>query len=323
MRIPWLVWAWVSIAAVRAAAVEIRYFEYPTSWVDHGSEEPAWSHDGAFLAYTGTVGPDPTRIVATTVRAASLEGEPLPWLDVVREHGSASPTWSPDGSRIAFSYEPAAHFPPPSPVARGIWIASQSGESPTLVSPYFRPWMRLAWSPTADTIAIASRDTLWLLSTVDGSMRTLRTDGNGDNAPAWAPDGRALAFSSLRSGNPDLWILEVGSGALRRLTEDPADDCSPTWSPDGRWIAFSSNRGGSFDVWAVRAAGGEAIQLTDDPGWDGSPAWSPGGRIAFVSSRRAPDPEAWHLNIWIASQLPDIITTVEPRSWTEIKRSYR
>ena len=296
------------------AAIEIQFFEHPTFWAEHGSEDPAWSPDGRYLAYRGPIGPDPTRIHGNVLRAASLTGEPLPWFDVLADVHAGSPTWSPDGERIAYAQIDTRP---------GIWVASPA-EAPKVLSNAYNGWMRLAWSPRGDEIAVAGHDTLWLVSAPDGSRRALRVDEVGDSAPAWSPDGRSLAFCSQRSGNPDLWVLSLAADSLRQLTRDAADDCDPTWSPDGRWIAFASNRASHYDLWVVPVAGGEAIQLTDDPHRDESPAWSPrGDRIAFTSSRPAPNPELWGSNIWIASQLPDPLTPVAPHSWAGVKRLYR
>jgi TolB protein len=123
-----------------------------------------------------------------------------------------------------------------------------------------------------------------------------------DYGAAWSPDGRWLAFTSMRERNVDLYLIAAeppppGVGlppAPRRLTEHPGDDFTPVWSPDGAWLAFASYRGGGLDIYRLRPDEGEASieRLTTYPGIDMQPAWSPDGAwIAFASRRDG----AWDL----------------------------
>ena len=62
----------------------------------------------------------------------------------------------------------------------------------------------------------------------DGSGVVRLTDGRD---PAWSPDGRRIAFVSIRDGNSEIYVMNAdGSGAIR-LTDDDSDDAHPAWSP--------------------------------------------------------------------------------------------
>ncbi len=99
------------------------------------------------------------------------------------------------------------------------------------------------------------------------------------DAPAWSPDGRRIAFASARSGNSGIYVMNADGTGTRRLTSGPQEN-TPSWSPDGKRIAFT--RGGR-DVYVINADGSGARVLTRDPARDYDPAWSPDGtRIAFV-----------------------------------------
>jgi dipeptidyl aminopeptidase/acylaminoacyl peptidase len=64
------------------------------------------------------------------------------------------------------------------------------------------------------------------------------TSGEGpDWAPRWSPDGKQIAFHSMRSGTRDIWVMLAGGGAARQVTSAPESDYPPVWSPDGREIA--------------------------------------------------------------------------------------
>jgi Tol biopolymer transport system component len=108
------------------------------------------------------------------------------------------------------------------------------------------------------------------------------------NGPAWSPDGRTIAFLSVRHHNEDIYVLDLGSGQAHRVTRDPADDREPAWSPDGRTIAFVSERihgpsGYSRDLYVINADGGGERRLTHDLQGAQYPAWSPDGRKVVFS----------------------------------------
>jgi dipeptidyl aminopeptidase/acylaminoacyl peptidase len=78
--------------------------------------------------------------------------------------------------------------------------------------------------------------------------------------PHWSPDGRSIAFTTHKNGNPDIFVMRCEPGATscdeaRQLTRSPETDANPTWSADGRWIYFSSSRSGKYEVWRMPAGG--------------------------------------------------------------------
>ena len=140
------------------------------------------------------------------------------------------------------------------------------------------------------------------------------TTGNWqDVAPALSPDGRQLAFASIRSGNWDLYLLNLASGEITRVTDSPECDSAPSFSPDGLWLAYESYIEDNLEIVIAPIDGSQdAIQLTSYLGADSSPAWSPKGRqIAFVSTRGGNN------HIWLA----DLDKTGEDR-FVELSRSF-
>lgn len=143
----------------------------------------------------------------------------------------------------------------------------------------------------------------------NGSRLTNLTNSWADDvAPAWSPDGRWIAFVSLRdtlSGKAELeggnlYLQEFDPAAGKavgepfRLTDYPGAEGWPAWSPDGRRIAFHADIDGNMDIWVINVDGTGLVNLTKNPAEDQFPAWSPDGKqIAFASTRDEDQYDVW------------------------------
>ena len=76
-----------------------------------------------------------------------------------------------------------------------------------------------------------------------GTLRQLTNSPAGESSPAFAPDGKTLAFVSGRAGGTgQIWLLPLsGGGEARKLTSLSTGAWGPVWSPDGKSIAFTSS----------------------------------------------------------------------------------
>jgi TolB protein len=117
-----------------------------------------------------------------------------------------------------------------------------------------------------------------------------------NTAPAWAPDGRLMALTLSKGGNPDIFSLRVGTSDFRQLTNNRGIETDPSWSPTGREIVFTSDRSGTPQIWVMAAEGTNARRLTFGGSYDTQPRWSPRGD-AIVFTRRTPGGfDLWAIN---------------------------
>jgi hypothetical protein len=114
-----------------------------------------------------------------------------------------------------------------------------------------------AGPPDHGLIAFVRDGDIWTVPAAGGAPARLTF--TGDNAwPAWSPDGRQIAFDSMRAGSWDVWVMNADGSGTRQVTIATSAETHPTWSPDGQWIAFSSDRDsrGARTPLAARAGGG-------------------------------------------------------------------
>jgi serine/threonine protein kinase len=99
-----------------------------------------------------------------------------------------------------------------------------------------------------------------------------------DFSPAVSPDGRTIAFSSDRDGQPRIWLQQVSGEAEAPLTTGPDD--SPRFSPDGTQILFARPDGDGTSLFRAAVLGGEARRLVANA-VEGD--WTPDGRgVVFL-----------------------------------------
>jgi len=222
---------------------------------------PVWSPDGRSIAYTsyrrgypdiyvsliyqGTMqepakgigqnwlpvfSPDGTRIAFTSNR----DGNPEIYvmnrdgsnLRRVTTHASidTTPTWSPTGTQIAFTSDRTG--------APSIWVVGSDGLGLRRLS--FEHSDRATWSPAPfNEIAFAARTgpgyDIKVLNIAEGVTRQI-TFGEGSNeSPAWAPNGRHLAFTSTRAGRSQVFSVDRDGRNVRQLTRD-GNNFTPNWS---------------------------------------------------------------------------------------------
>jgi dipeptidyl aminopeptidase/acylaminoacyl peptidase len=182
-----------------------------------------------------------------------------------------SPTFSPDGSRLAYlSNDEVGQLQ--------LYVAGADGSGPIQVSAVSagggRTRFPASWSPDGSRLAHYGSDGgIWVMA-ADGSAQARIADGWSVD---WSPDGEWIAFRSDGDGEARLRIIRPdGSDARTLATADVASDSFAVvrWLPDSSRIAF--HRGGVF---TVDLKGNEA-QLSAEGGY---PTVSPDGRyVAFL-----------------------------------------
>ncbi len=160
------------------------------------------------------------------------------------------------------------------------------------------------WSPDGSRLVFISpcaikKDTyqgsgLYIINADGTGLKQLpAAPGGGDFEPAWSPDGKTVAFTSLRDGYMQIYSYELDGGNIRRLvktaTNKPARQ--PSWSPNGRQIVYAYQRVTTYELWQMSSLGSNEKQLftSGDVLSNQYPVWSPDGNYILFSQRRQTD----------------------------------
>ena len=105
--------------------------------------------------------------------------------------------------------------------------------------------------------------------------------------PSWTPDGKTIAFTSLRDGSgAHIYSVDVSNRQIRPLVLMGDFSSGSVYSPDGLKFTYSSSLNDNTDIYVSQADGSAGRRLTDSRAIDVSATWSPDGRhIAFISDR--------------------------------------
>lgn len=105
-------------------------------------------------------------------------------------------------------------------------------------------------------------------------------------SPAISPDGRRMALSLSKDGNPDLYVMDLATRSLTRVTRTtPAGEVSPSWSPDGRQLVFVSDSSGRPQLFVMSSSGSAPRRITFHGSENVAPDWGRNGLIAYTSLR--------------------------------------
>jgi Tol biopolymer transport system component/DNA-binding winged helix-turn-helix (wHTH) protein len=251
---------------------------------DHLGGGLSWSPDGSLIAFSESPESDPTRawISVLSVSDSSIRkisSPPPGWID-------RSPSYSPDGSRLAFIRSAVAG------VSNDVYVMAADGGHVKRLTFDNRPIAGSpAWTSDSREIVFASARGaemgLWIVAPGGGMPKPVAGPVGEAAWPTIPSRGANTLVYEQGVGKADVWRLDLKDARHPQkepfaLVSEKGDKMRPELSPDGKTVAFESDRLGFWDIWTCDVDGRSCSQITSLHGTAGRARWSPNGRyLAF------------------------------------------
>jgi len=193
-----------------------------------------------------------------------------------------SPSWSPDGRRLAYvSFESgnsAIYIQDISTGAREK-VASFRGING---APSFSPDGR----QLALTLSRSGNPEIYVMDLGSRSLRQLTNTSAIDTEPVWSADGGTIYFTSDRGGRPQIYRVPAAGGSASRVTFEGTYNATATVSFDGKKIAVVQGAGNNYRIALMDSSLGSARWASLSPGsLDESPSFAPNASMVLYAAR--------------------------------------
>ncbi|MCP4231031.1 MAG: hypothetical protein GY771_12910 [bacterium] len=197
-----------------------------------------------------------------------------------------SPSWSPDGSRIAYDSYVGGNY--------DIYTIPSTGGIPTRITTDTDSDSAPEWSPDNSTILYRSGGAvpeLYKIPATGGTRVRFTYDGNSNNSPSWSSDDTKIAYfgNSVKNGaqadDAIFWVPADDGTVGPYPIVTYMDNNSPDWHPNGsnKIICSRNAWGGTYDIWWIDLSS-DGDRITTEDSRDIHPAYSPYGEyVAFAS----------------------------------------
>jgi Tol biopolymer transport system component/DNA-binding winged helix-turn-helix (wHTH) protein len=175
---------------------------------------------------------------------------------IASTHEDQTPSFSPDGKRIAFVSGRSG--------SREVWVSNADGSNATRMTSFGGPMVgNPKWSPDEQWIVFHARPNgptdLFAIPSGGGRTEQLTSNSTEDSYPIYSQDGKAIFFSSRRSGEMQIWKMALDTrDAVRISTAEKAHVLE--MSPDGTTIFYHLQQDPG-EIRSVPAGGGESSRV--------------------------------------------------------------
>src|SRR4051794_9631777 len=197
---------------------------------------PAWSPDGRFIAFSGSIAGAAGGWIAPADGSAAptrFTSRPQAW----------DPVWSPDGARLLFGDYPAA-----------LWMVDRDGTNARRLTrgDFYDLGQHgeiADWSPDGRTILftagpLAGPGQVYSVGLDGGPERQITFDTDSASDASWSPDGTKFAYMRAGTGDGPVVAIADPTGKILKILRGQYGWHQPIWSPDGSKIIATDDHPG-------------------------------------------------------------------------------
>jgi len=226
-----------------------------------------------------------------------------------------TPSWSPDGRRIAASLRNRATR------EAGLVTVDVADGSVHPIGERYADATYTAWLPDGSGIIFAARafgmqgtgngGQLWLQPFPSGPVRRITTDVVEYRNASISADGRSLVTVGFAvSGR--LYRMPVTGGEPQPLPSERFDGASGiAWAPDGSRFFFIKSTAKQIDIWSAAADGSQGREVTTDVR-PGGVSISPDGKTMVFIAERNKRVGIWRANSADGANAREIVALDDP-----------
>ncbi len=193
-----------------------------------------------------------------------------------------SPSWSPDGRRLAYvSFEGGNS---------AVYIQDIASGSRELITSFRGINGAPAFSPDGSRLAMTlskgGNPDIYVMDLGSKRLTQVTNHFGIDTEPTWTPDGGGIVFTSDRGGRPQLYQVGASGGSASRISFEGNYNASPSVSFDGKKIAVAQGNGSTYRIALLdRSTGGARWSMLSPGSLDESPSFAPNAAMVLYAGR--------------------------------------
>lgn len=199
---------------------------------------------------------------------------------------SVLPTWSPDGSMIAFqSKREGGDYQ--------VFVMDKDGNNKKRLSDGKGYAGQPEWSPDGQSIVYVAGDQqtgsthdLFVVPVEGGTAKKITPGGKDLSTPRWSPDGKSIIYLDNAGDRNNTVMIMNPDGTNAKELVNQGFNKGVSFSPDGsKVLYYSVAPPNGSDVFILPVAGGATSNITHLSAEDYDPTWSPDGKQLAWASR--------------------------------------